>query len=155
MYLHHPLYLEKPPDPPNLPRRVPSHNSQLEYTPPLYPRICAFGRIPMVSLPHDDVFLFIFNLAEQFRELTNLVLKWVAWRASWGWFRNIYDSVNVKRDFFGGSGVIVVREAVDVPAIMFDRECVYTGGDSAFVDLKIAQKSISKFPECPNSLSPT
>lgn len=70
--------------------------------------------------------------------MTDLMFQWVARGASWRWFRNVYDSMDIERNFFRCSRVIVVGEAVDVPPIMFDCERVYTRGDTTFVDLEIA-----------------
>ena len=62
----------------------------------------------------------------------------VAWRRPWGWLRNVDNTVDVEGDFFAGRRVVVVREAVDVSAVVLDSEAVDTGGDGTLIHLEVA-----------------
>ena len=66
-------YLKEPLKPPDLEHALPNQNSQLEYTPPLDPAICAFRCIAVSALADNDVGLFIFDLIQELGELFNYV----------------------------------------------------------------------------------
>lgn len=57
-----PLDLEKPPNPPDLPRRIAHDNTKLEYTPPFNSWVCAFSCVAVVPLPDDNVLLLVLDL---------------------------------------------------------------------------------------------
>ena len=69
IYLHNPLHLKKPLQPPHLKHALPQQHSDLENTPPLDPSIRALSRIAVRTFTDDDVGLFVFDLGEEGGEL--------------------------------------------------------------------------------------
>lgn len=104
-----------------------------------------------------------------------LLLQWVLRCLR---LRHVYDSVHIERHLLRVCGPVLVAEAVHVSAVLVGGEGMVAGGNAAFEDLVRAlrilylpstvndevakimnvartQKSISRLPLPPNSLSPT
>ena len=67
--LYNPFDLEEAAEPPDLEDRLPDDNAEDEDVPPFDSGVCAFGRVAVGSLTHDNVGLFIFDLSEELLKL--------------------------------------------------------------------------------------
>jgi hypothetical protein len=65
------VHLEETLQPPNLKDSLSYQHTQLEYRPPLDPRVCAFCCVSVRAFSDDDVGLFVFDLVEEFGELAD------------------------------------------------------------------------------------
>ena len=64
-------YLEESFQPPYLEDTFANQYSHLEDAPPFDSAICALCRVSVGSLAHYDIGLFVFNLCEEFGQLSN------------------------------------------------------------------------------------
>jgi hypothetical protein len=78
-------YLEESFQPPDLEDTFANQNDHLEDAPPFDSAVCAFCCVSVGSFTNDDIGLFVFDLSEEFRQLSDWIINLASARLSVGY----------------------------------------------------------------------